>query len=263
MRLEQSFDVESWISGSSVNQIRMQKRTHVEFLDAGAPHDYLAENHNGLVASSKVDRVEDFIMQTTDKLPKEVEAATSKSDAPQARVFVGVKLMPEIARELACLAQCLERFPVRLVPPNDIHLTLVPPWNEASIPEAITKLRAVTDMFGAFTLIFQRLTYGPQPRRPRFLWVECSATDDVTLLHAALLQSFGQCDDRPFRPHVTLARIRGNGSAIARRQQIDQKLSITQEVSSIELFQSPPAGGAGYSILASLRLLDGARVAGM
>ena len=123
------------------------------------------------------------------------------------------------------------------------------------------KRRAVTDRFGAFTLIFLRLAYGPQPRRPRLLWAECAATDDVILLHAALLQGFGQYDDRPFRPHVTLARIRGNGSAIARRQPIDQELSITQQVGSIELFQSPPPGGAGYKILVSLRLGDGAQTA--
>ena len=122
-------------------------------------------------------------------------------------------------------------------------------------------VRAVTEHIGAFTLIFQRLAYGPQPRRPRLLWAECAATDDVTLLHAALLQGFSQYDDRPFRPHVTLARIRGNGSAIARRQPIDQELSFTQQVGSIELFQSPPPGGSGYKILASLRLGDEADAA--
>jgi 2'-5' RNA ligase len=86
------------------------------------------------------------------------------------------------------------------------------------------------------------------------LWAECAATDHVKLLRAALLRRFDQSDDRPFRPHVTLARIRGNGSAITRRQPIDQELSFTQQVGSIELFQLPPPRGNGYKILASLRL---------
>ena len=232
----------------------MQERPHVEFPDAGERGDF-APNDNGPEASRKVGRVGTLAMPATDKLLNEIEAAaTIKSDARQARVFVGVKVTPEIAHELARLARSLERFSVRLVPTNDIHLTLVPPWNEASIPTAVEKLRAVTDRFGAFTLIFRRLAYGPQARRPRLLWAECAATDDVALLRTALLRSFGQYDDRPFRPHVTLARIRGNGSAIARRQPMDQELSITQQVGSIELFQSPPPGEAGYKILASLRL---------
>jgi 2'-5' RNA ligase len=232
----------------------MQERPHIEFLNADERGD-LTPNHHVLAASRKAGRVKAFAMPTADKPPNQINAAaTSKSDARQAHVFVGVKVAPEIAHELARLARSLERFSVRLVPTNDIHLTLVPPWNEASVPTAVEKLRAVTDRFGAFALIFQRLAYGPQPRRPRLLWAECAATDDVTLLHAALLLSFDQCDDRPFRPHVTLARIRGNGSAIARRQPIEQELSITQQVGSIELFQSPPPGGSGYKILASLRL---------
>jgi 2'-5' RNA ligase len=194
-------------------------------------------------------------MPTAEKPPNEVNApATARSEARQARVFIGVKVAPEIAQELARLARSLERFSVRLVPTDDIHLTLVPPWNEASIPTAVEKLRAVTDRFGAFALMFRHLAYGPQPKRPHLLWAECAVADDVILLRAALLQSFGQSDDRPFRPHVTLARIRGNGSAIARRLPIDQELSFTQKVGSIELFQSPAPDESGYKVLASLGL---------
>ncbi|MGD0634536.1 MAG: RNA 2',3'-cyclic phosphodiesterase [Beijerinckiaceae bacterium] len=194
-------------------------------------------------------------MPIIDTPPNErTAAAAGESGARQARVFIGVKVAPEIAHELARLARSLERFSVRLVPANDIHLTLVPPWNEASIPAAVEKLRAVTDRFGPFVLKFQHLSYGPQPRRPRLLWAECAATDDIALLRGALLQSFGQSDDRSFRPHVTLARIRGNGSAIAWQQPIDRDLSFTQQVGSIELFQSPSPNGNGYEILASLRL---------
>ena len=80
-------------------------------------------------------------MPVTDKLLNEIEAAaTIKSGARQAGVFVGVKVTPEIAHELARFARCLERFSVRLVPTNDIHLTLVPPWNEASIPTAVVNV---------------------------------------------------------------------------------------------------------------------------
>ena len=49
-------------------------------------------------------------------------------------------------------------------------------------------------------------------------------------LRVALLYACGQSDERPFRPHVTLARLRGNGAAIARRHPIDRELSFTQQV---------------------------------
>lgn len=170
------------------------------------------------------------------------------------RVFVGLKVAPEIARELARLAQGLEGFAVRLVAIADIHLTLVPPWDKPSPSEAIEKLRLVAGRFGAFSLRFQHVGYGPEPRRPRLLWAECAATVELLALHEALIKAYGQSNERPFRPHVTLVRIRGNGHAIARKHPIDQKLSLTQRVESIELFQSPPPGESGYQVLASVRL---------
>lgn len=189
---------------------------------------------------------------------KDAETALA---APPARVFVGLKITPEIASQLAQLAAALEQPSVRPVVPTDIHLTLVPPWNETSISDAIEKLGRIAGTFGAFQLIFQHAGYGPQPRRPRLLWAGCAATDEIAALRAALLQVYGQTDERPFQPHVTLARIRGDGAAIARKHPIDRPLSLSQCVESIELFQSPPAGGSGYRILASLRLGEAAGLA--
>jgi RNA 2',3'-cyclic 3'-phosphodiesterase len=129
----------------------------------------------------------------------------------------------------------------------------VPPWNEVSIPDAVEKLRRVIDSFGDFILEFRRVGYGPEPRRPRFLWAECAAGPDLAQLRAMLLPAFEQTDERPFRPHVTLARLRGNGAVVARKCPIDRDLALTQRVGSVELMQSPPPGGSGYTVLASLR----------
>ena len=73
-------------------------------------------------------------------------------------------------------------------------------------------------------------------------------------LRTAVLQTFGQTDEQPFRPQVTLARVRANAPAITRKHPIDQPLSLMQHIELIELFQSPPPGESGYRILASLRL---------
>jgi 2'-5' RNA ligase len=183
----------------------------------------------------------------------EIDGATACAGRPQpARIFVALKIAPGIADELAQVARGLQPFPVRLVMPSDIHLTLVPPWNEVSIPDAVEKLRRVAERFGAFTLEFRRVEYGPEPRRPRLLWAECAAGQDIAQLRAVLLLTFEQTDERPFRPHVTLARLRGNGAVIARKHPIDRDLVLTQRVDSVELMQSPPPGGSGYKVLASL-----------
>jgi 2'-5' RNA ligase len=182
---------------------------------------------------------------------------------PPVRVFVGVKIAPEVARELASSAAGLEKLPaVRLVALADIHLTLVPPWDAASIPEAIDKLRLVAGRFDAFRLTFEHVGYGPDPKRPRLLWAECTATAELPALRAALLEACGRSEERPLRPHVTLARIRENGRAIARAHPVDRPLSLRQQIEAIELLRSRRQdgsarhGGSGYEVLASLRLGD-------
>lgn len=173
---------------------------------------------------------------------------------PPVRVFVGVKIEPGIAGELAQIARALEREQVKRVLAADMHLTLVPPWNEPSLGSAAEILRRAVESFGPLALDFQRLDYGPDSRRPRLLWAECAASEALSRLRVALLDAFGRSEDRPFRPHVTLARLRGSGAAIARRHPLARDLPFSQEIVSVELLQSPRPGEAGYRIVASAPL---------
>jgi 2'-5' RNA ligase len=166
-------------------------------------------------------------------------------------------VVPDIARELAQMAQPLERLAVRPIATEDIHLTLVPPWNESAVSKAIERLRSVAESHSAFRLEFTHVCYGPDAKWPRLLWVECAAGKELTSLRAALMLAFGQSDERPFLPHVTLARIRGNGAHIARKCPIDRHIDLTQEITTAELMQSPRSGGRKYKVLASLPLKAG------
>ena len=120
----------------------------------------------------------------------------------------------------------------------------------------------MADAFYPFWLLFQHLGYGPRPTRPRLLWADCAATDDISALRTALLRVFAQGDERPFQPHVTIARIRENGRAIAREHPIDQSLSMRQRVESVQLFRSPLPSAKGYQVLASLLLAGTGRSPG-
>lgn len=177
-------------------------------------------------------------------------------DRTAARLFVGIKVAPEIAEALAASARCLEAYPVRLIRPADIHLTLVPPWNEVDLAGAVERLRDALRSFGSFDLAFEHLNYGPTPERPRFLWAECAPTTELAELQKQLAVAFEKVDERPFRPHVTLARIRSRGRKIAHENPIDRKLLHGQRVRSIELFQSPQRGDEGYRVIGSLPLRE-------
>jgi 2'-5' RNA ligase len=70
----------------------------------------------------------------------------------------------------------------------------------------------------------------------------------------ALLTAFERSEQRPFRPHVTLARIRERGGRIARKHPIDRDLVLSQRITSVELMRSPPPGAISYTVLASVPL---------
>ena len=71
------------------------------------------------------------------------------NNAGPPRVFIGLKVAPKLAQQLAELARALKSDEVRLVPSSDIHLTLVPPWNETHITGAVEKLRIAVCGSGA------------------------------------------------------------------------------------------------------------------
>ncbi len=55
------------------------------------------------------------------------------------RVFLGVKIAPDIADQLLRQAEELREEHVKIVASADVHLTLVPPWQQPSISGAIEK----------------------------------------------------------------------------------------------------------------------------
>jgi RNA 2',3'-cyclic 3'-phosphodiesterase len=114
------------------------------------------------------------------------QTSRKPTDWHTARIFVGLKINSDVADQLAALAGELRGTFARLVAVSDIHMTLVPPWQEVSPDEAVGRLRQVAGMFTPFSLKFLHLGYGPHPRRPNLLWVDCAATDEVAALRNSL-----------------------------------------------------------------------------
>jgi len=103
-------------------------------------------------------------------------------------------------------------------------------------------------------LCLSQISAEPSGPAAALLWVDCASTNEIAALHAALMQTLGQKASRPFRPRVTLARIRASGRNFSRRQPVDKDLEFEQAVQTVELFRSPPPSATGYQILASVQL---------
>lgn len=170
------------------------------------------------------------------------------------RVFVGIKLLPEVAEYCVKLQADAGDIPGRFIPPEDMHVTLLPPIEMADHAFVVERLRTVVKTVEPFTLILKRFTYGPNVMRPRYLWVECAATAEIVALKKDLTAAFNGADQASFTPHITLARLREEDHDTLVHHAVDRPVELSMPVDSIELFASPNQGGIGYSILESFAL---------
>ena len=135
------------------------------------------------------------------------------------RTFIAVKLADDALAELARLSDDLaERWPpraVRWVPPQNIHLTLR--FLGATDPDLVSARGAGLDDAAAvsapFMLGIEGMGAFPGLRRPRVIWVGLQDPEErLVLLKEAvdrMLRPLGwEGEDRAFRPHLTLGRVR-------------------------------------------------------
>ena len=183
------------------------------------------------------------------------------------RAFIAITPPTTLQQTMAEVRQAFQRLalPWRWVTPDQIHLTLrflgnVPDESVTALLQAMTQAAQGQT---AFPLRARALGCFPHPARPRVLWV---GLDDPSQalgrlnerLTVALTPLGFPPEDRPFRPHLTLARVQN----VARSSQLLPILQTYQNrdfgeflVTQVHLVQSQlQRGGALHTILCSVTL---------
>lgn len=184
------------------------------------------------------------------------------------RLFIALHLPSDVQAAVGQTQDSLRRELVspalKWTRPEDTHLTLLFLGEVADdlLPNVKTKLREACQSFTPFELELSSAGCFPNIRRPKVLWLGLDGDiDDLQSLQSRVAE---QCsafaerrDSKPFRPHLTLARIKFDDKSIAHR--LGQSLSKLQvddvrwRVESVELMHSEllPTG-ARYTILESV-----------
>ena len=159
------------------------------------------------------------------------------------RIFVGLKTSPGIS------ALCLElqkRLPpeVRLVHPEDLHLTLLPPWEveESELELIKTKLENVAHKTHPFEIVLEGVEFRPDAG---VIWIRCQASPELVQLKEKLSEAFYQKEERGFLPHITLAKVRGTQTFTP----LQTSVSGTMTVNSIQLFESRENEEVKYGVV--------------
>lgn len=154
---------------------------------------------------------------------------------------------------------------VRWVRLDGLHVTLrfLGPTPEERLPELASAVQEVARASRPFDVRLAGAGAFPSPERPRALWIGV-AQGTVELaevaagLDSALVALGWNTDDRPFRPHLTLARSDGvrAGPRLARRlMAAAEGFSATWRAERLVLFESLTGGGrARYVPLVEARL---------
>jgi len=132
------------------------------------------------------------------------------------RLFIAINLPDEWKEVLAQPKESIAWLGkgVRWVEPDGMHLTLkfLGDVDRGLIDSITTSLRTITSSINSFHIRIAGTGVFPSPRRPRVFWAGVSAPDELTILQQGIENAMGalgfQQDEQPFKPHLTVARIK-------------------------------------------------------
>lgn len=138
------------------------------------------------------------------------------------RLFVAIDLPPPVKAALSVLAP---ELPIaRWVAPEEIHLTLrfIGEVDEQSFSAIKTSLSVITSP--PFPLTLSGVGHFPPRGRPSVLWVGMEPSERLLQLQReielALTATGIPADERPFSPHITLARLKETPPAAVNKFEI-------------------------------------------
>lgn len=191
-----------------------------------------------------------------------------------ARLFVAVDAPPDVRKSLARWAQGALRamgvrsdagMPLRVLEPDTLHVTLCFLGHQP-----VTEMDAIGESLASITASACELTVGAPlwlpPRRPRALAVELhDDSGELARAHRELLNALREVCELPneqhgggvqrhrFRPHVTVARMRGGAAPRERALAPTPALSFTPR--ELVLYRSwLSEQGASYEQVAGVPL---------
>jgi 2'-5' RNA ligase len=176
------------------------------------------------------------------------------------RNFTAIDLPSTILLRLERLLSALRpEAQIKWSPLDNLHITtkFIGEWREERLPELTDALASVLPC-EPFQVELKGVGWFPNRRSPRVLWLGVNggeALADLARRTEEKLQALGiPKEDREFRPHLTLARIKSPVSLSKLRQRIDEMESAefgSFSVSCFSLFRSDP--GSNSSIYRKLR----------
>lgn len=143
------------------------------------------------------------------------------------RCFVAVELLEENVSALSSLQSEARKLGLEASFPSreNLHLTLafLGEKSEGEVARIVSSLREIT--FKPFPLRVEGTRFLPSDEFARVFYAGVAPSKQLSQLQSRISQATGVAEERPFHPHVTLARIRGRkniASLVALKQRSEK-----------------------------------------
>src|SRR6266436_7484570 len=128
------------------------------------------------------------------------------------RIFIGIDLDPEVRSRIERFLEGVEGFApdARWMRPESLHITLkfIGEQTPEQVEAITERLRRVEG--GAFEIHLAGYGFFPNAKAPRVFWIGIHAGPQLTELAESIDMATAELgiprEDRPFSPHLTLAR---------------------------------------------------------
>lgn len=183
------------------------------------------------------------------------------------RCFIAIPLPSKTQQELSKIQSQLKETEadVKWVEPDNIHLTLkfLGEIDRTKIKTISQQLKELISKYTRFETCMGKLGTFPTLSNPRVIWLDINKNEDtindLKKKIEEILQPFGlEKETRPFRPHLTLGRVKSKKN-IQRLTEAIKSFSFPQSkpfaIGKIVLFQSIlKPQGAEYTVLDEFQL---------
>lgn len=156
------------------------------------------------------------------------------------RVFVGVPVS-DIVTETVKKWQDTHRvdYPVRWIEGENLHLTIVPPWDVEEDRKVTRVLGKISTGVEPFELEFHTIAYGPSGKKPRLIWVSADTPKEYTRLCKTVAQKLKRPrPDRDPKVHLTIARFHPNDIDLLPGRHLAEGVTWKTSVDRLVLYES-------------------------
>lgn len=175
------------------------------------------------------------------------------------RIFIAINLPDEIISGLKANEKRWKGLHIKWTNASNMHITLqfLGNVNRKDFNSILLAVEKTISQLAPFYVTLDRIVLGPNSSEPTMFWATLLVDINLMKLKRLLdesLKSYGYfLENREFKPHITLARARGN--QLKGRKTNVLLRGMRFKVESIEVMQSQlHPGGSKYKIAKSFKL---------